>query len=168
MKAGTLLRIGIYLIALWWLVSAVSSALYYAHSTSLGDTTDLYGRNLYAGTVYGHVVVPLLFVLLCFGFGGKLTRWLLGAVGEEVIGAATPRVARVLIKVLGLYLLGTYGPHMAATIYELLAVRSGNVSVSEVQVTDDLIANGVGLAFAFWFALRTDSVMTIVMKDEKP
>lgn len=167
MKAGTLLRIGIHLIGLWWLISAVSSALYYAYSTSLGDTTDLYGRNLYAGTVYGHVVAPLVFTFLCFAFGGKFSRWLLGAAAQEVIGAATPQVARVLIKLLGLYLLGTYGGHMAATIYELMAVGPANPGISNVQVNSDLISNGVGLAFAFWFGLRTESVLRLVMHDEK-
>lgn len=143
MKAGTLLRIGIYLIALWWLISGVSSAVYYAHSAFSGVTTDVYGRNPYAGTVYGHAVAPLLFAFLCFAFGGRLSRWLLGAAVQEPIEAATPRVARVLIKVLGLYLLGTYGGPMGATLYEFMAARSANPKVSEVVVNSDLIANGV-------------------------
>lgn len=167
MKAGTLLRIGIYLVGLWWLFSGVSSAVYYAHSAFSGATTDFAGRDLYGGTVYGYAIAPLVFALLCFSFGGKLARWLLGAAAQEVISAATPQVARVLIKVLALYLLGTYGGHMAATIYELMAVGPANPAISRVQVTSDLLANGVGLAFAFWFGLRTDSVLALVMKDEK-
>lgn len=168
MKACTLLRIGIHLVGLWWLISGVSSAVYYAHSALSGITTDLYGRDPFAGTVYGHAVAPLLFALLCFAFDGRLSRWLLGAAAQDVVEAATPRVARVLIKVLGLYLLGTYGGPMGATLYEFMAARSANPRVSEVVVNSDLIANGLGLAFAFWFALRTDSVVAIAMKDEKP
>ncbi|HEY1107434.1 MAG TPA: hypothetical protein VGE76_02340 [Opitutaceae bacterium] len=166
MKAGTLLRIGIYLVGLCWLISGVSSAVYYAHSAFSGITTDLYGRDPSAGMVYGYAVAPLLFALLSFAFGGRLSRGLLGAAAQEVIGAATPQVTRVLTKVLGLYLLGTYGGHLAATFYELMALGPANPSLSKVQVTSDLIANGVGVAFAVWFAFRTDSVVRLVMREE--
>ncbi len=52
------------------------------------------------------------------------------------------------------------------TFYELMALGPANPSLSKVQVTSDLIANGVGVAFAVWFAFRTDSVLRLVMREE--
>ncbi len=102
------------------------------------------------------------------GFAGKITRALLGSAAEETSGTVPLALAtKILIKLLALYLIGSFGGPMVATLYELLAVRSANTTVSEVQVTSDLIANGVGIAFGLWLGLRTDRVIALFAIDEK-
>lgn len=167
MKAGTLLRIGIYIVGLWALFSGLSSSLYYLHAALTGPTTDFAGREIFGSMVYGNAIVPLFFALTCFGFGSAITRLLLGKSAEEQVDGLPPKVTKVLLKLLALYFIGSYGGHMIATLYELLAVRSGNRALTEVQVTSDLIANGAVLAFAFWLGVRTDAIVALIMKDEK-
>jgi hypothetical protein len=167
MTAGTLLRVGIHFIGLWALLGGLSSGAYYLHAHFSGFAVDYDGRDTLGSWLYGHAIIPLVFALFCFGFGGRIARFLLGATAEQSFDAehSAPAI-RVLIKLLALYLFGLYAAPMAATAYEFMAVRAGNQSMSELQVTSDLIANGVGIAFSVWLGIRTDSVISILKRNE--
>ncbi len=102
---------------------------------------------------------------MCFGFARTISRVLLGSAAEELVGAATgsETFMRCCIKILALFMLGFYAAPLVATIFELVAIRSGNRTFTEAQVTSDLIANGLGVAFAFWLGLRTERVLSIFL-----
>lgn len=163
MKAGTVLRVGIYLIGLWALYSGLTSLVYFGHAMLSQQSPALADIASHQPAIFGNAVVPLTFSLMCFGYGGLITRTLLGAAADEVagpsLGGRLP--VKVGVKLLALYLLGVFAGPLVATLFELAAVRSGNRVFSEVQVLSDLIANGLGVAFAFWLGLRTDRVTRI-------
>lgn len=167
MKAGTLLRIGINVVGLWSLLSGLTSSVYYLHDFISGVTTDLGGRPIFGALIFGHTVTPLLFALFCFGFAQKLTRFLLGAAADEAVaGISAKEAANVLLKVLALYVLALYGPPLIATFFELIAIRSGNTQLSEVQVMSELISNGLGVALGLWLGLRTSHALAIFIPSE--
>lgn len=165
MKASTLLRIGIYIVGLWSLLSGMTSSIYYLHEWLSAPMTDFAGQSILGSMVFGHAVAPLMFGLFCFAFAGWITRVLLGRSADESVNSIPPLATRILVKVLSLYLLGIYGPSLLATLYELLALRSGNLTLSEVQVTSDLIANAIGVAFGFWLGVRTDRALGLLYRE---
>lgn len=161
MKAGILLRIGIYVIGLYSLQLGLGWAAYFGYA-ALADTT--YGEAIIESShasIWGSAVVPLVFALACFGFASAITRVLLGAEAETVVileAASASTLVRVGIKLLGLYTLCSTGGYFLGTFYELIAVRSGNTAFKEEQVVSDLITNGVSLALAGWLLFRTEDV----------
>lgn len=160
MKLGNILRVGIFLLGLWFFCSGMSAAVYYTHAILSETPADWSGVKTYASGVFGYAVVPLVFALSAFGFGGWLSRCILGSAFDESVSATTPSrsALTISIRLLALYLFGSYGGPMIATVYEFVAWRAGNQSFTSAQVTSDLISNGVGLAFTGFLAFRTDQV----------
>ena len=163
MNAGTLLRIGLYLVAIWALFTAATAGayqlLYFAVSYDSGIGF-LLQRTMPALATY--FVCPLVFAVALFATAGRIERLLLGSRTGEPIGP-TPVAGRALLaaalQVLGAYLFVIYGAALVATGFELFALRVRDEELAHTKAISDLIANVIGVGAGFVLTLRTERVL---------
>ena len=171
MKAGILLRIGIYVIGVYSLQIGLSWAVYFTYA-ALSDTSWAAALiETSQASIYGSAVLPLVFALGCFGFASSFERLLLGPASETLVileSASALVLVQIALRLLGVYLLCTYAGHFLATFLEMIAVRSGNTTFRAEQVMSDFIANGVALALAAWLLFRTDAVVNRFFAQIRP
>ena len=160
MKPGALLRVGVYLIAMWSVFTAITTGsyqlVYFVQSYNLG--VGLLAQAS-APAVLTYLVVPLSFACLLFVAAGRIARGLLGAVAEEAtedVGVASRTLLLVGLKLLGCYLLVTYGAALLATIVEMSQSQIRFSPAAEAKAVVDLVANVVGVAAGSAMAVKTD------------
>lgn len=162
MKSGLLLKTGIYLLGLYALYAGAQWAVYYAgaYISAGGFSVDF--PESQRPLVYSNAVVPLLFALASFGFAGRITTFLLRRESNEVVilGGTPDRLQVTLgIKFIGLFVLSNHAGPFVATVFELIAVKSGSRHFATEQVFVDMIANTIGLSLAGLLLFRTDDVI---------
>lgn len=163
MKAGTILRIGIYLVAVWALFTAVTAGayqlLYFIRDYEHGLGFFLQHMMPALATYF---VGPLVFAVVLFATAGRIERLLLGARADETV-CASPTASRGLLtaalQVLGAYLLITYGAALVATGFELFALRVRNEELAHTKAISDLIANVVGVGAGVVLTLHTERIL---------
>jgi hypothetical protein len=163
MKAGTLLRIGLYLVAIWALFTAATAGafqlLYFIVNYENGVGFFLQQM---MPSVATYLVCPLAFAVVLFATAGRVERFLLGAKAEEVVCAAPPASRGLLtaaLQVLGVYILVIYGAALVATVFELFALRVRNEELAQTKAVSDLIANVVGVGAGCVLTLRTERIL---------
>lgn len=176
MKAGLLLRIGIHLLGIWAIYTAITTGVYQAHlMISIGgfNVRLWFTDGTYVGGFFAYFVFPLLFAFCAFAFAGRIQRALLGPEGDAPLARdafAPIGLWMIGCKILGLYLIADSGAGMIATMFEMVALRAGGGEFSESQVTSDIIANVVGIVAGVTLARRTEWVVRwcgALMRGEK-
>ena len=163
MKAGTLLRIGLYLVAVWALFTATTAGAYqllyfignYQHGVG-------FFLQQMMPALAAYFVFPLVFAVGLFATAGRLERLLLGRRAEEPLGpvpAASRELLTTALQVLGAYLLITYGAALVATGFELFVLRARSEGLAHTQAVSDLIANLIGVGAGFVLLLRTERLL---------
>ncbi len=166
MKAGTLFRIGLYLVGFWALLTAattgVNQLVYFCSHYELG--VGLLAQQMMPA-VLAYFLCPLVFAIGLFATGAALERRLLGGRGDERLegGAAGGRgLLVVALQVLGVYLLVTYGAALVATVFEQFAQSIAADRGMRSKIASDFIANALGGGAGAVLTLRTGGVLALL------
>lgn len=157
MKTGALLRVGLYLIAMWSVFTAITTGCYQLvfFVKSYDSGAGVFAQAA-APAVLTHFVAPLCFACLLFVAAGRISRALLGvAIDVLAVDAAPTALLVVGLKLLGCYLIVSYGAALLATIVELFQSQIRLSPGAEGKAMVDLIANIVGVVAGGAMALKT-------------
>lgn len=147
---------------------AITTGVYYAR---VYFTTSLGAQEIAAASgpaLLGYGIMPALFAFICFGFAGKMERFLLGGAANERVdlgGVSAGGLLRTGAKLIGVYLIATYLGSLAATVYEFVAVHGGNTHFQSAQVTSDLIASGLGVLVGYFLCCHAARLVKAIEAD---
>jgi hypothetical protein len=163
MTHGTLLRIGIYLIGVWALLTAVTHGAYYTLELidRWGSASDLYRAPSWSA-LFAYGAFPLVFAVGAFGFARSIQRLLLGREGEAGIDRASLNRHQLLViglRLLGIYFLVTYLPGLASNLVEILIDRARSHLPVAPDLTSSFVYNLVGTLLALVLCTKTDKLM---------
>jgi hypothetical protein len=167
MNPHILLRVLIIAIGLLVLSGGVTSAFSSAWSLSKSGFLPSETRDYYVSVLIGYGIFPTLVGASLTLFPKRIATKLLGSpvVGDES-GPLTPKLLVVcVIRLMGLYLLSTYGSAMAATFFEIIALRAGNTQLDEAKIMADTVANSTGIGVALLLCFRTGFIFQAIFQE---
>ncbi len=162
MTPHLLLRLAIYAIGI---NSAAAGIMQFAYYTHLGISDPFDPANKLMSGVLAYATLPLLLAFGCLGFGRAIATALLGPDTRATIelrAVDTDANLRLLLRAIGVYLFTTTIGPAVATIFEIIALETGNTRLDAAKVFPDAVSNGLSLAASFMLTLQTKKILALI------
>lgn len=162
MKTQTLLRVGIYLLGIFAIMTSVTNGAYYVLTFASAYDFDV-GFFLQTTTpkILCYFIFPLAFAFWAFGFAERSARLLLGHRAEEPVPGlllSDRTLFTVAVQILGLYLVVEHGASCLSYLLEGFIHRARGTHQPDPRVVAEAAYSLAGLAGGLVLVLRANII----------